>query len=313
MTTVMRGQGGNVNQPILAKKAKPKPKPPNPAVNQNAHQLLVNFLNQYGLGNLAGWAWSTYVQAGGGDLGMQLVEAQLPNQAAYKARFPAIADRVAKGLAPISPTDYINYENALREAFSAHGLPLPTTGNGFNTMIHELLANNVSAAEVINQRIGSAFDRVANAPVEVQQAAERLWGLNGKAALAAYFLDPQRSAPELERLSKATEVAGTAQRFGISLNSDRSLRLADLGADENLGQFTQLGKMRPLFNENIGEDTNLTLEDQGVGAAFGESPEAELAVRKRLEGRKAATGGGGGYFESGSGAGGIAGLGEGPT
>lgn len=288
---------------------KPKPKP----AQRGARGLLVDFLNKYGLGSLADWAWRTYTQAGGGDLGMQLVEAELPNQQAYKQRFPAIAERVAKGLPAISPEDYINYESTIRQAFSANGLPLPTTGAGFSAIIRRLLINDVSAAEVVNQRIGSAYARVASAPSEVRDAFRRLWGVNGDAAMAAYFLDPQSSAPELERLSKGALVAGTAQRFGIDLNADRSLRLADLNADQNLGRFSELGKLKPLFAENPDERVDLTLEEQGVGAVFGENAESERAVARRLATRQAETGGGGGFYESGSGAGGIAGLGEGAT
>lgn len=289
----------------------PKPKVPTPA-QRSARTLLLEFLNQYGLGGLADWAWRTYTDAGGGELGMQLVAAELPERPLFKQRFPAIAERVAAGLPAISPTDYINYETTIRQAFSAHGLPMPTTGAAFNETIRKLLVNDVSAAEVVNQRIGSAFDRVAKAPVEVRQAAARLWGIQGDAALAAYFIDPDHPASEVERLSKAAEVAGTATRFGIDINADRALRLADLGADENLGAFTQLGKLTPLFAENPGERRDLTLEGEGLSATFGEDAESDRVVSRRLAGRQADTGGGGGFYESGSGGGGIAGLGEGP-
>lgn len=288
-----------------------KPTPAQAATTANAHSLLNNFLAQYGLGSLAQWAWQTYIGAGGGDLGMQLVQAQLPEQTAFKQRFPAIADRVKKGLPAITPADYINYETTIRQAFSAHGLPMPDTGPEFESMISTLLVGDVSAAEVVNQRIGSAFDRVANAPAEVQQAAAQVWGVNGKTALAAFFLDPEKSAPELERLSKAMEVAGTASRFGISLDADRAERLADLGADANLGAFQTLAKMNPLFRANFGEHGDLTLEDQGVGAAFGENGEDAAAVDRRLKEREAAFSGGGGPVSSTSGSGGVSGLGTG--
>lgn len=288
-----------------------KPAAPS-AADTGAHALLNNFLAQYGLGELAAWAWQTYTNAGGGDLGTQLVQAQLPDQAAYKRRFPAIAERVAKGLPAITPSDYINYETTIRQAFSAHGLPLPDTGPEFENTIRTLLVGDVSASEVVNQRIGSAFDRVANAPIEVRQAAAQLWGVQGNAALAAYFLDPTKSAPELEKLSQAMEVAGTANRFGISLTADRAGRLADLGADANLGAFQQLSKMEPLFRANVGEDPTVTLADEGVGAAFGESASATRVVDRRVAERKAALEGGGGPSATTSGTGGLSGLGSGP-
>ncbi len=278
-----------------------------------AKALLTSFLNQFGLGALADWAWKVYTGAGDPELGMQLVQAQLPDQALFKQRFPAIGERIKKGLPAITPADYINYENTLRQAFVAHGLPFPVTGAPFNNMIAKLLVNDVSAAEVVNQRLGSAFARVANAPIEVREAARRVWGVNGDQALAAFFLDPTISAPELEKMSQTAEVMGTGNRFGIDLDIARSRRLAELGADQNLGKFADLAKLRQLFNENVGETVDLTLEGEGVGAAFGESDVAEQQVTRRLEERKAAFAGGGGPFESGSGTGGLAGLGSGPT
>lgn len=304
--------------------AKPKPvagapppatKPVDTSASTSAKATLVAFLNQFGLGGLAEWAWQTYTNAGGGDLGMQLVQAELPDQSLFKQRFPAIAERTAKGLPSISPADYINYETTLRQAFTAHGLPLPTTGAGFNDIITGLLVNDVSAAEVVNQRIGSAFDRVNNAPIEVRQAFQRLWGVQGDSAMAAFFLDQSHSAPELERLSKAADVAGTAQRFGIDINRDRSLRLADLGADNNLGAFSQLGQLAPLFHANPGEQNpNLSLANEGVAAAFGEDATSQAAINRRLATRKAELEGGGGPARSAAtGTGGVIGLGEGPV
>lgn len=294
-------------------KPKPVTKPPgNP--DTSAKLTLVAFLNQFGLGGLAEWAWQTYTGAGGGDLGMQLVQAELPDQALFKQRFPAIAERTKAGLPSISPADYINYETTIRQAFTAHGLPLPTTGGAFNDIITRLLVGDVSAAEVVNQRIGSAFDRVNNAPVEVRQAFQRLWGVQGDSAMAAYFLDQTHSAPELERLSKAADVAGTAQRFGIDINRDRALRLADLGADNNLGAFSQLGQLSPLFNANPGEQNpDLSLANEGVAAAFGEDATSQQAINRRLATRKAELEGGGGPVTGTTGQGGVIGLGSGPV
>lgn len=287
---------------------KPKPAP-------GAHELLNQFLNQFGLGALANWAWTTYTSVGGGDVGMQLVQARLPEQHAFQVRFPAIAQRTKKGLPAISPADYINYETTLRQAFSAHGLPMPDTGPAFNNIVTQLLVNDVSAAEVVNQRIGSAFDRVANAPVEVRQAMQRFYGVNGDGALAAFFLNPNIDAAELDRRAKSAEIAGTAQRFGIDINAERAARLTSLGAADNLGQFASIGRLAPLFAANQGEDPNLTAANQGVGAAFGEDATSAAQIQRRLAERKALLQGGGGAYQqsSMSSTPGVSGLGEGPV
>jgi hypothetical protein len=301
--------------PATAPPTPPVAAPVDPNGSAKAILLQILGLGNMGLESLADWAWNTYTAAGGGDLGQKLVIAELPQQPAFKARFPAISDRVAKGLPAITPADYLNYETTIRQAFSAHGLPLPSTGPQFNDMVHTLLTNDVSAQEVVNQRIGSAFDRVFNAPTEVRQAAEQLFGIHGDSALAAFFLSPEHTAPQLEQLSQQAEIGGTATRFGIDLAPDRLARLQTLGADQQLGQFQKLSQEAPLFDANPGEDPSLTLANQGVASAFGENATAAQQVQRRLAERKAALGGGGQPYTSSSlsNTPGQQGLGSGPV
>lgn len=284
------------------------PKPPS-SVPTSARSIISSLLDQFGLKSLADWAWKTYTGAGGGDVGLQLIQAELPDTAEFKARFPAIAQRTKAGLPAITPAEYLSYETTLRQAFNAHGLVLPTVGHDFNEMIRGLLVNDVSAAEVVNDRIGKAYSRVATAPVEVRQAAERIWGVHGDAALASLFLSPEHSAPELERLSESMSIAGNASRYGINVDAARAGRLADLGAADQLDRLSTLVQMAPLFRENVSETTDLTLENQGLAATFNEDATSQQQVTRRLEERKAAFGGGGGPSDSTKG---LGGLGSGP-
>lgn len=284
------------------------------AQNADAVAYLRQELDQYGLGSLADWAWQTYTSAGNDALGKQLVTDELPNQAAFKARFPAIAIQQQKGEQVFSPTDYLNYENQVRSAFIQFGLPLPTTGAQFNDIITGLAGNGVSAAEVVNTRIPSAFARVINAPPEVLQAAEGMFGANSKSTLAAAFLNPNLDTNTIEQTSKAAEVQGTAQRFGIDINADRARHLTALGADSNLGQFQQLALERPLFDAQPGQTGQATM-DQGIAGAFGEDATSQAAVERALQQRKALFAGGGEPYTSSSlsATPGIPGLGAGPT
>lgn len=282
-------------QTHTAKKPALKARTPAQAAAQTSAQaILGQFLDGFGLGALATWAWQTYTNAGGGDTGMKLVQAELPNQAAYKARFPAIESRVKAGLSAMTPAEYLDYEQKLRESFTSHGLAMPVSGAGFNDIVTGLLNHDVSLSEVVNDRIGTALTRVQNAPIEVRQAAERLWGVHGDKALASLYLSPDHSSAELEKMSQAMDVAGHVAQMGFGISKERALRLADVGADSQLPKLQELARMRGLFNANVGEDPNLTAEQQGLAATFGEDGTSQAAIDRRLMARKAALSGSGG-------------------
>jgi hypothetical protein len=256
--------------------------------------VLQSFLDQFGLANLSDWAWQTYIGGGGDATGLAAVQAQLPQTAEYKARFPAIDARTKAGLPAITPADYINYENTIRQAFNQYGLHLPTTGSNFNDLITELLTKDISANEVVTDRIGKAFSDVENAPPQVRAAAAQLWGIHGDNALASTFLDPNRSAPQLQKLSEAMQTAGYAQMYGFDITRGRAEDLAALGNTQSgINNLGKIAAMTPLFNRQAGENNNLSLANQGIGAAFNENATDQTQIEQQLQMRKSmfATGG----------------------
>lgn len=285
---------------------------PSSGVPNNAHAILNDFLANYGLQSLGDWAWQTYTAAGGGALGMQVVQAELPNQQAFKARFPAIGQRVQQGLPPITVTDYMNYEQGLRQAFVQNGIALPISGAQFSQIVSGLLVKDVSLSEVVNDRIGKALSGYVNAPAEVKAAYEQVYGIHGASALATQLLDPKLAAPEIDKLAQASQLLGTGRHFGINMSVHQAIALAgqDAGASgTGAQQFFKLGQLTPLFHENAGETTDLTAAGQGVGFEFGTDAAAAIAVQRRLTERQAAFAGGGGPAVTNSG---VVGLGPAP-
>lgn len=313
-TNILHPVGPGAPTGIGGQKFRPPAGPvvaPPTAGQQNAHAILNELLDGYGLGDLAAWAWTTYTGAGGGTLGMQVVQDELPNTSQFKARFPAIGQRAHAGLPPITVTDYINYEQGLRQAFISNGIALPITGQGFNDIVNNLLTSDVSLNEVVNDRIGKALSDYAAAPAEVKQAFEQVYGVHGAAALATHILDPKLAAPEIDKLAQAAQFLGTGRHFGIDLGVHDAIALAgqDLGqSGTGQQQFFKLGQLSPLFQANAGESPNLTAANQGVGFAFGTDAQAALEVERRLAGREAAFAGGGGSAVTSKGA-----IGLGPT
>ena len=97
--------------------------------NRDALVTLRGFFQQYGLpANVGEWAWGL-LQAGKSkdEVTLDLHDPSTVGGAAFDQRFPGIAARQKAGLAPISPSEYISYEQTYRHVLSAAGLP-PTEG-----------------------------------------------------------------------------------------------------------------------------------------------------------------------------------------
>lgn len=309
-------------QPVTPIKA-PTPKPPPaarpatavPATNgvpNDAHAIINQFLSDYGLDSLGQWAWQVYTNAGGGTLGMDVVNAELPQQEAFKARFPAISARLKAGLPAITPTDYVNYENGLRQAFVSNGIALPLDGQDFSNIVNGLLTKDVSLNEVVNDRIGKAMSGYAEAPDLVKQAFDQVYGVHGPSALVSKILDPNLTDPHVQKLAQAANLLGTGRRFGIDLGVTGAEALAQLDQSQSgngAQQFAKLAQMNPLFQTNVGENPDLTAANQGVGSEFGTDAQAAKDVASRLAERTAAFAGGGGAAVTSTG---VIGLGASP-
>ena len=70
-----------------------------PVIPADAKQTVIEFLNQYGLGSLANWAWGVYTGAGGGSTGISAITNELPTTSQFKARFPAYEQLAKEGRA----------------------------------------------------------------------------------------------------------------------------------------------------------------------------------------------------------------------
>lgn len=305
----------NAYQPTAAKPRTTSTASPVAATNgvpNDAHAIINQFLSDYGLESLGSWAWTQYTNAGGGQLGMDVVNAELPQQEAFKTRFPAIAARLRAGLPGITPTDYINYENGLRQAFIQNGIALPIGGQDFTNIVSGLLTKDVSLNEVVNDRIGKALSGYAEAPDLVKQAFDQVYGVHGPSALVSKILDPNLTDPHVQKLAQAANLLGTGRRFGIDLGVTGAEALAQLdqgGSGNGAQQFNKLAQINPLFNANTGEDPNLTAANQGVGFEFGTDAQAAQDVQRRLNEREAAFAGSGGAAVTSTG---VIGLGAAP-
>lgn len=265
-----------------------------------ASEMISQFLGQYGLGSLGAWAWQRYQQLGGGTDAMNIIQLEVTQRPEFAARFPAIAARAKLGLSPISPADYVHYEQGLNQMMHQYGLPFDQTSPNFSGYVTKLLSGDVSLTEA-QDRIGNEYAKVAQAPQSVRDAFAGYFGVKGDAALAALYLDPNESLPELDRMSQAAVLGGTGVNFGVKLDKTQAMDLAQhVTTGDGSQQFATVQQMASLYSENVGETKDLT-QQQGVEAAFGVNGNDQLMLTRRLQERNAKTSGGGGAAVSSAG------------
>jgi hypothetical protein len=294
--TGLVGPGGQVLPPPPA----PARPPATTADGQvlNAQALLRNFLDSIGLGSLydRAQAWIA------GGFNADYVLFQLRQTPEYQQRFPGMALRAAAGRGVVSEGEYLALERSYRQAAAAAGMPAGLFDAPDD--VAKLIGNDVSPSE-FQARITDGYLRVNQAPPEIRQAFGRIFGTQGDQALAAVFVDPDRTLPALEKMVREAEVSGTAVRFGLPISDVSALKLADYGVDRSAAEqgFAKLQGVAPLFEETASEATDLSATDQGVAAAFLNDPAAALAIQRRQQGRQAAFEGGGGALTTQGGTG----------
>lgn len=259
---------------------------PQTNVNQDARDYIYALLSDYGLGGEAGWAWEELVNGQTQDQ----VSQSLRKRPAYQIRFQGLAIRAQKGLSAISESEYINYERNAYQLMREAGMPPGFYDDPAD--FANLIGNDVSINEV-NQRITNSYGRVAQAPQSVRDAFAEFYGANGDSALAAFFLDPDRAQPLLERAAAAAEVGGIGADFGFGLDKSTAEQVGGMGLSSSAIRegIATLGQGKSYFDETISERDDLRAETTGVKAAFGIDGESADAFRNRRDRRAAEFGG----------------------
>lgn len=280
-------------------------KNPNAATDWNYLKAL---MDDYGLGGLTGFIKEQLIA---GRSQPEILQ-RLREHSVYKTRFKAIEERKAKGLAPISEGDVVNWERQATAVMRRHNIApgfydspedfakfiaADWSVNELNDVVTEV---SVTASEVLNDpENASRFDQY-----------QRLYGVKPTIGdLTTYLLDPQASIPALKRKVAAVGAGTAASRSGFGqLTTSEAEYVGGFGVtdDQAAQAFGNLTGMSELFTpltaaeDQIGRDVQLK-------AAFGQDANAKRKVEKRAEERVATFGGGGGFATNREG---YAGLGR---
>ncbi len=255
--------------------------------NEDAFARIMEFVNRLGMTGLEG-KLRDIVTRGVEDIGAALFE--LRETPEYKQRFTANARRVAKGLPALAPDTYVQLEQQYRDLMRANGMP-----TGFydsQSDFEKFLENDVSPAE-LQARIQDGYRAVAEADPQVRTQMQRLYGVS-EGGLAAYFLDPERATPLIQRQAQAARIAARAQEqagFTISAQTAEQVAERNITPEQAEQDFRTAGALAGLYQEMGGEE--MLTEQQKVGAALGYDVQAEQALLRRQRQRVAQFQGGG--------------------
>lgn len=266
--------------------------------NKQIFDLFASQLREAGLGELftigpngepGGWLWN---QVQGGVDSLEAFAASFEATDVFRNRFSVIVEqkrRAANGdpVQVMTPEQVLDYEKTVTQYFSEAGIPawFYDEPEDFN----QYILNDISPAE-IRRRTEQTYEYVKNAPVEVQQAFRDYYGVaNGDGALAAFILDPDRTAARVEKAKDVAFVGGMADRFEIELNKSRAAEIADLGLTDLgvVNTLTELNRRAELFKDSRFEADSITVENEGIKAAFEGDSASQTAINRRLIGRQA--------------------------
>lgn len=202
----------------------------------SASAIIQAQLDQWGLSSLTDSVNSLIRQGYGSDA----ITLQLQQTDAYKQRFAANQQRVSKGLAALSPADYIAAENSYRQVLTQYGIP----GGLYDSQsdLDTYLANDVSPSE-LNDRAKTAQQIWLGTDQGTKDMWQQFYGLSDGAAIAS-ILDPETSLPKLQSMATAAQAGAAAKADGLQADRGRITSLVDQGYSLSQLQagFTKVGQ-----------------------------------------------------------------------
>ena len=257
---------------------------------QSAYDLLYQQFNDMGIGSLVE-PLKQFITEGISPAEFTLRLQQTPE---YQQRFAANKDRIAKGLAAITPAEYIALEDQYQNIMRNYGLPESyyAKGNlGTQEGFQKLIGSDVSATELEN-RIATAQQRVINSNPEVLKALKQFYPDINNADILAYALDPKNALNDIQRKVSAAEIGGAALSQGLQAQGGTAESLAGYGITKAQAQqgYTDIAGMLPTASKlsdiyGQGAYTQGTAEAEVFNTAGAANA---IAKRKKLTGLETA-------------------------
>ena len=240
-------------------------------------------------------------------------------KADYNFAFPGLNDyNNQPGAVHMTESQYQTYTQTIMNTATQFGAPMPSQGE-----IGNLLKGHVSAAEY-NQRVTDIYSAVSNADPNVKKLLAEQYGVDQN-NLMAYFADPKKALPVMQRQVATAEIQDYGSRVGLTgLTQTGASQLADMaklssatgnnplgaGVSQIQGALLNASKDMPLTRVTPGQnvptlDTNVLIGSQVAGFAGTNQAAASRTVQLAEQAKAAPFEKGGGYAESNKGITGI--------
>lgn len=268
---------------------------------QSAMALIMDFLEPRGLASLAEWAWSRWKDLGGATNrgAFDVIKVEMTQRQEFKDRFPAYDYFVKQGNA-MSLDAIIAYESQAKQVLNTIGADTAYS----NQDIQKIMMGGVSFNE-LQERVGMAR-QAADSPVGMAAELQRLYNVD-KNLLARFWLDPERTMPDINRMWEAGQISARSLDAGFGgMSVADAERIANATSPEEAAQRMDMAaQSRGLFGNQVGDSVGLGGDDL-VGFVAGEAG-ATRRVGDRSAARRAAYQGGSGFRAGNAG---VVGLGE---
>lgn len=250
---------------------------------QSIISVLTSRFGQYGLGSLVNKIKELAVD-GATEATITLA---LQETEEYKQRFAANQDRIKKGLAVLSPAEYLASEDAYRQTLRAYGL----TQFDNDQYVRQFISNDVSPQE-LSSRVSIAVQRVQNADPAVTKTLRDYYGI-GVGDMVGYILDPNQALPKIQQQVAAAEIGTAARRQGLEAGVTVAEQLARQGITEAEAQkgYATIADILPSA-EKLSQIYGTSLEEYGQTEAEQEvfnSLASAQRKRRALTAREVAT------------------------
>lgn len=246
--------------------------------------VLARLLAEYGLSSLTNWASNAIIQGWSDD---QII-LELYERPEFHNRFKGIKMLEAKGYPPISPDQYLQYEQLVKSVGRMWGMDIT------QDEIDNMIGNGVSPMEAEERLSIVGISTYESAP-EVRSELERLYGIP-QGELMRYWMNPKESLGRIQQQFRTGQIAGAALRTGYgSITQQQGELLANTGmnADQAQSSFSELVRMEELFDALSGNESDISQAAQ-IQFLAGDATVGQQ-VEKRAGERKAEFGGGSGF------------------
>ncbi len=267
--------------------------------SRDAFMAINALFKNYGLDSLAGKIYE-YVKNG---YSADTISILLQDTSEYKQRFQGNEARKAAGLPVLSPAEYLSTEASYRQIMQSAGLPsgFYDQPSDFSTWI----GKNVSPSE-IEGRVDMATQATVLANPSYRKALNQMGISNDQ--LTAYFLDPNKALPILQKSAATAQIGAEALQQGLAFDTSYAETLATSGVTRDQAQtgYSQVSaELNTLhgLGQVYGEEWNQRTSEEAIFQGSGEAIKKKGRLLSQERGAfGGSTGGARGGLSSGGGA-----------